>query len=96
MKMAKDARKEVDAAVPAKYGKLSEAEIKTLAIDDKWFASIQEAIEGEVKRITQRLADWGKELEERYALPLPALGASIEVFSLRIEDHLRQMEAALA
>ena len=34
----------------------SAAEIKTLAIEDKWFADLRIAIEGEVERLTQRLA----------------------------------------
>ena len=53
--------------VLAKYAKLTEDEIKTLVVEDKWFASIRAAIEGEVERLTQRLAGRVKELEERYA-----------------------------
>ena len=75
----------------AKYAKLTEAEIKTLAVDDKWFASIESAIEGEVQRLTQRLADRVKELEERYAQPLPELEREVEAFGQKVEGHLRKM-----
>ena len=34
---------------------LTEAESKTLAAEDKWFAIIRAAIEGEVQRLTQQL-----------------------------------------
>ena len=42
-------------------------------VEDKWFASLRAAIDGEVQRLTQQLAGRVKELEERYARPLPAL-----------------------
>ena len=53
------------------YATLTEDDIKVLVIDDKWFASIQSAIIGEVQRLTQALATRVQELEERYAQPLP-------------------------
>ena len=46
---------------------LTEAESKTLAAEDKWFAIIRAAIEGEVQRLTQQLTGRVKILEERYA-----------------------------
>ena len=36
---------------------------------------LRAAIDGEVQRVTQQLAGRVKELEERYAQPLPAAGA---------------------
>ena len=68
-KIVKELQAELDAKVLAKYSKLTEAEIKTLTVDDKWFASTQAAMEGEVQRLTQMLANRVKELEERYAYP---------------------------
>jgi len=90
-KAVKDAQEKLDAKVLKKYGSLSEAEIKSLAIDDKWFAAIQTAIEGEVQRITQRLAERVKELEERYANPMPELVERVETLSARVDEHLKQM-----
>ncbi|MCZ7568251.1 MAG: hypothetical protein M5U01_06660 [Ardenticatenaceae bacterium] len=58
---------------------------------DKWFAAIQAAIEGEVQRLTQRLAARVKELEERYAQPLPELEREVEVLSKKVEVHLKRM-----
>src|SRR5260370_36942677 len=40
-KKGKDLQKELDKKVFAKYPKLSEDEIKTLAVDDKWLAKLR-------------------------------------------------------
>ena len=71
-----------------RYPKLTEEEIKALVVDDKWFGRIQEAIEGEVERVTRRLAGRVGELEERYARPLPELEREVEAFSAKVEGHL--------
>ena len=62
-----------------------------MVVEDKWLASIRAAIEGEVEQLTQRLASRVKELEERYAKPLPVLEQELEVFSAKVERHLKQM-----
>ena len=46
--------------------KLTEAEIKTLVVDDKWLASLDAAIHGEMDRVSQQLTQRVKELAERY------------------------------
>jgi type I restriction enzyme M protein len=81
----------LDEQVLAKYAKLSEAEIKTLVVEGKWFGSIWSAIEGEMQRVTQQLAGRVKDLEERYARPLPALGTEVEALGAQVADHLRKM-----
>ncbi len=93
-KAVRDAQAALDEKVLAKYPKLTEAEIKTLVVDDKWFASIQTAIDGEVQRLTQQLAGRVKELEERYAHPMPKLEQEVGEFSARVETHLKQMGLA--
>jgi type I restriction enzyme M protein len=95
-KIVKEEQAELDAKVLAKYAKLTEAEIKTLVVGDKWFASIRGAIEGEVQRLTQKLAGRVKELEERYASPLPELEHEVETLSTKVEVHLKQMGLAWA
>ena len=90
-KAVKDAQAELDAKVLARYAKLSEAEIKSLVVEDKWFAALLEAIEGEVEQLTQRLAGRVKELEERYARPLPALARDVDDISAKVEGHLEKM-----
>jgi type I restriction enzyme M protein len=90
-KAVKEAQEELDVQVLAKYPNLSEAEIKALVVEDKWFASLQAAIEGEVRRITQRLAGRVKELDERYAETLPELEVSLAVLSKKVAGHLKKM-----
>jgi len=90
-KAVNEAQAVLDEQVLEHYAKLTEAEIKTLVVDDKWFAAIRAAIEGEVQRLTQRLAARVKELEERYAQPLPALEREVETLAAKVEGHLRKM-----
>ncbi len=90
-KAVKDAQGALDTKVLAKYPELTDTEIKTLAVDDKWFASIQVTIEGEVHRLTQQLTGRVKELEERYIQTLPELEQGVEGLSRTVEHHLKQM-----
>jgi len=91
VRAVKAAQLALDEKVLARYGKLTEAEIKTLVVEDKWLASLRAAIDGEVQRVTQQLAGRVKELDERYAQPLPALERDVEAFSAKVEGHLKKM-----
>lgn len=93
-KAVKEAQAALDEKVLARYGRLTEAEIKTLVVEDKWLASLRAAIDGEVQRVTQQLAGRIKELEERYAKPLPELEREVEAFSAKVEGHLKKMGLA--
>ena len=91
VKTVKDAQLALDEQVLARYTMLTDTEIKQLVINDKWFATIQTCITGEVQRLTQALAERVKELEERYAQPLPSLAEDVEGYSARVSEHLRNM-----
>ena len=90
-KVVKDAQLALDTQVLARYATLTEDDIKVLVVADKWFASIHAAINGEVQRLTQALTTRVQELEERYAQPLIVLEAEVEGYSLRVEEHLKNM-----
>ena len=90
-KAIKESQLDLDTQVLARYATLTEDEIKTLVVKDKWVASIQSAIESEVQRLTQVLAVRVQELEERYAQPLLLLEQGVEGYSVRVEEHLRNM-----
>ncbi len=90
-KALKDAQLALDKQVLARYDTLTETEIKQLVIDDKWLATIQAAITGEVQRLTQDLTERVKELEERYAQPLPAFVSNVQEFSMKVDKHLLNM-----
>ena len=87
----KDVQSALDAKVLARYAKLTEADIKTLIVDDKWFATLRAAIDDEVERLTQRRTSRVKELEERYARPLPVLGRDVDAINAKVEAHLNKM-----
>ena len=72
-KKLKDAEADLDAKAYAKYPTLTEAEIKTLVVDDKWLAALEAAIHGEMDRVSQALTQRVKELAERYETPLPQM-----------------------
>jgi type I restriction enzyme M protein len=76
------------------YPKLSEAEIKALVVEDKWQATLKGAVASEIERVTQQLANRVKDLEERYAEPLPELVQMVEGLSSRVEEHLKKMGLA--
>ncbi|MYF99627.1 type I restriction-modification system subunit M [Candidatus Poribacteria bacterium] len=90
-KAMKAAQLALDEKTLACYATLTETEIKQLVIDDKWFAIIQSEITGEVQQLTQKLTERVKELEERYAQPLPELTGEVQEFGLKVEKHLANM-----
>ena len=45
--------------------------------------------------MTQQLAGRVKELEERYAQPLPELEREVEEFGVKVEGHLKKMGLSL-
>lgn len=90
-KSLKEHQEALDLAVFKHYASLSEAEIKTLIVEDKWLASLQACIQAEIERVTQQLANRVKELEERYSEPLPSIEASVENLSERVYQHLAAM-----
>ena len=67
----KEAQKALEAKVAAKYGKLTEDEIKTLVVEDKWLATLAAAVQSELDRVSQALTGRIRQLAERYATPLP-------------------------
>ena len=87
----KAAQDDLDRKIDAKYPKLTEAEIKTLVVDEKWMARLQAAVQGELDRVSQTLTGRIRELAERYATPLPLLTDEVATLAARVEEHLKQM-----
>ena len=85
----------LDEQVLDRYSALSESEITTLVVEDKWLATIRTAIEDELQRLTQQLAARVKVLDERYARPLPKLEQDVEAFGAKVEGHLKRMGLSL-
>ena len=93
-KEVKEAQDVLDLAVFKKYPTLTEDDIKTLLITDKWQATLQSRIEAEIERITAQLADRVTVLEERYAEPLPNLLDEVDRLSQKVTAHLQAMGVA--
>ncbi len=91
----KAAREDLDAKLHAKYQKLTEDEIKTLVVDDKWLATIAAAVQGELDRVSQTLTGRIRQLAERYATPLPQLTDEVTTLAARVDGHLKQMGEVL-
>lgn len=87
----KEAEAALDALAYAKYPKLTEAEIKTLVVEDKWLTTISAAIHGEMDRISQSLTQRVKELAERYETPLPQASKQVAALEERVKAHLERM-----
>jgi type I restriction enzyme M protein len=87
----KDADTDLDAKAYAKYPRLTEAEIQTLVVDDKWLASLEAAIHGEMDSISQTLTARVNELAERYEAPMPALSTKLAELDQTVIRHLKRM-----
>ena len=90
-RVAKAAQGDLDNQVLARYDALTEAEIKALVVDNKWFANIRDAIDEKVRRVMRQLVGRLKEIEERYNPALPQIQHDVEAFSTKVEGHLRRM-----
>ena len=87
----KSAQDELETKVAAKYGKLTEAEIKILVVDDKWLATLAASVQTELNRVSQTLTGRIRQLAERYATALPHLTDEVEPLSARVDEHLKKM-----
>jgi type I restriction enzyme M protein len=86
-----DAQTALEKLVAQKYSGLNQDEIKVLVVNDKWLATIQASVKGEMDRISQRLTQRINELVDRYEKPMPALSKEVEEFEQRVAAHLSKM-----
>ena len=90
-KRVKDAQKALETRVAARYAQLTEAEIQTLVVDDKWLAALAASVQGELDRVSQSLTGRIRQLAKRYATPVPRLAEEVETLAARVDEHLRKM-----
>lgn len=90
-KQLREAEVDLDAKAYAHYSKLTEAEVKTLVVDDKWLAALDADIHGEMDRVSQRLTQRVKELAERYETPQPELTGRVTELEAKVNRHLEKM-----
>jgi type I restriction enzyme M protein len=87
----KEDETKLDALAYAKYPQLTESEIKMLVVDDKWLATLDAAIHGEMDRISQALTQRVKELAERYEVPMPQMVRQVAELEAKVTAHLKRM-----
>jgi type I restriction enzyme M protein len=90
-KRLKEAEASLDAKAYAKYPTLTESEIKTLVVDDKWLAALDRDIHGEMDRVSQDITQRVKELVERYETPLPQMVNRVADLETKVNGHLEKM-----
>ncbi|NUQ24844.1 MAG: type I restriction-modification system subunit M [Saprospiraceae bacterium] len=87
----KTAQKALETAVERKYALLTEQEIRHIVIMQKWLAEVSRQINGEIERISHRLANRIKQLAERYEAPLPELSETVSQLEEKVHAHLQKM-----
>lgn len=90
-KQIKAADAALDAKALAQCPKLTQDEVKTLVVEDKWMGRIARDTNGEMDRISQALAQRVRELAERYETPMPQLVARVAALETKVEQHLKEM-----
>jgi type I restriction enzyme M protein len=87
----KKADEELDKLAYAKYPELTQTEVKSIVLDDKWLPAIEFALKTETNRISQQLAGRIKELVDRYEIPLPAIDKQVKELEEKVNAHLAKM-----
>ena len=90
-KKLKDAEADLDGKTYKKYPILTELEIKTLVVDEKWLAALDIAVHGEMDSISKALSHRVKELVERYETPFPQMVTRVADLERKVDRHLEEM-----
>ncbi len=90
-KAAKEAQAALDLATLKKYGNLTEDEVKTLVLDDKWMGTIASRIASEVNSLTLALVARIQQLGNRYAETVAVLEEQTRAIEAKITRHLDAM-----
>jgi type I restriction enzyme M protein len=90
-KEIKEAEKDLERKVIARYSKLTVEEAKMFVVERKWMDALETALHDEVDRLSQQLAGRVEELAERYEQPLPNLANEVEGLTIKVGEHLKTM-----
>ena len=90
-KAAKDAQGTLDLAAIKQYGDLTEHDVKSLVLDDKWHNAITTLIESVVTGLTHDLVARIQQLGERYAETLSDLDSEVAALGVKVVQHLAAM-----
>ncbi len=83
--------KTLELQLKQKIAKLSQDEIKSLLVEDKWLARLQSELMDSIDLISHRFSSRLQDLAERYAEPLPQIEQEVSELSKKVEEHLKKM-----
>lgn len=87
----KNKEKALGQQVNKKIAQLSQDELKSLLVEDKWLARLQSDLLDSIDLISHRFSSRLQELAERYAEPLPQIEQEVAELSQKVEENLRKM-----
>jgi len=87
----KEAEQQLDQATLKRFQSLTEEDVRSLVIDDKWLTAIQSDIQSEIDSISQRLTSRIKELAERYEHTMTEVDEEVSVLEDKVSAHLQKM-----
>lgn len=90
-KAAKEAEEALTEATLKKYPELTEEEIRSLIVDDKWLTDIADLIEAEIEARTEQMTARVRVLTERYGYTMPEMSDDVELLSAKVFAHLEAM-----
>lgn len=93
-KAVREAQEQLDEKTIRRYGQLSETDIKTLTVADKWLQSVNLAIAGEVRQLAKRIEVRVTELDGRYSRSLQSLLSASANLATQVQSHLERLGAA--
>ena len=87
----KEAQSELDLVTLKQYGKLTEDDVRTLVLDDKWQATVVGRISSAVESLTLNLVARLQELGDRYSHTTGSLKSELEKLDVKVAAHLADM-----
>jgi len=93
-KAAKEAQAALDEATLRKYGELTDEDVKSIVLDDKWHATVARKIGEEVDALTFALVERVRQLGTRYAATLEDLDSELAKLEALVRSHLASMGIA--
>jgi type I restriction enzyme M protein len=90
-KQLKALQKSLEKKVWDKYKILSDDDIKLLVVEHKWINHLENAVQNEMQRISQRLTHRIKELVDRYETALALQLNEVKALEKKVNDHLSKM-----
>jgi len=90
-KELKTAETDLDLKAYKYYPILTEEEIKSFVVDEKWLARLDADIVDEVNQISRHLSQQVEILHERYEVPLPIITDHVTSLAQKVSHHLEKM-----